>query len=497
MASIYKKNITALDSATGQRRKRRSKKWWIKYRDGLGRIRRVSGSTDRSVALQLAAKLEKKAELTRAGVVDEFDEYRIIPLADQLNEYRDYLRNRGRTDKQVHQVVQRAARLLTNANFVFIGDVKISRVTRTLAELRSAGSSPQTCNHYLQALKQFFNWLVQERRWSSNPIAAMEKYNVEVDRRRVRRAASIEELNRVLSACQVRGHDRESGLSGEARVALYYLAAYSGLRRGELASLTRRSFNLEATPPTVTIAALDSKHRKLDRLPLHPALAEHLVQYLGTVPELTDKAPIFDVANVRTSEMLQRDLEAAEIPYQDADGAYLDFHALRHSFVSNLARVETNPKRTQSLARHGTMDLTMMVYAHSELADQAEAINKMPKLVIGGAITPSGGTGSSRPTPPPAKEQEEEHSGALPGAQLLARDGTAVESVGTEDTPVYATFSTWQTSANSIDTNDVGTDWHALALSAQELVQVGLEIHPRGLEPLTFGSVDRCSIQLS
>ena len=35
--------------------------------------------------------------------------------------------------------------------------------------------------------------------------------------------------------------------------------------------------------------------------------------------------------------MLQADLKAAKIEYQDADGLFADFHALRHTCISNLA----------------------------------------------------------------------------------------------------------------------------------------------------------------
>lgn len=84
MASIYKKAITKTDPATGEKLRRKSVKWWIKYRDGLGRIRRRPGFTDKAATLQLAAKWEKDAALVRAGVVDEFEEYRTVSLRSKL-----------------------------------------------------------------------------------------------------------------------------------------------------------------------------------------------------------------------------------------------------------------------------------------------------------------------------------------------------------------------------------------------------------------------------
>ena len=53
---------------------------------------------------------------------------------------------------------------------------------------------------------------------------------------------------------------------------LYLLAAETGLRSGELRSLTRASFSLDSKPATVTVAAAYSKHRRDDTLPLRPEL---------------------------------------------------------------------------------------------------------------------------------------------------------------------------------------------------------------------------------
>ena len=46
----------------------------------------------------------------------------------------------------------------------------------------------------------------------------------------------------------------------------------SAQRRKEIASLTPRSFALSEDPPTLTVAAACSKHRRTDVLPMHPQL---------------------------------------------------------------------------------------------------------------------------------------------------------------------------------------------------------------------------------
>lgn len=59
-------------------------------------------------------------------------------------------------------------------------------------------------------------------------------------------------------------------------------------------------------------------------------------------------------------------------------GRYADFHATRHTFISNLSRSGARPKVAQSLARHSDINLTMGVYPHAELEDQNAAIAALP-----------------------------------------------------------------------------------------------------------------------
>jgi hypothetical protein len=77
----------------------------------------------------------------------------------------------------------------------------------------------------------------------------------------------------------------------------------------------------------------------------------------------------------KTSKMMRRDLAAAReswiegsedgrragkrkksdfLRYKDTQGRYADFHANRHTFITNLGRAGVNPKTAQTLARHSS-----------------------------------------------------------------------------------------------------------------------------------------------
>src|SRR5579859_4879360 len=77
-------------------------------------------------------------------------------------------------------------------------------------------------------------------------------------------------------------------------------------------------------------------------------------------------APAFRIpSRFDMGRAFQKDLAAAGIVYRDADGRVFDFHGLRYTFISNLARGGVHPKTAQHLARHSTIALTMDRYTHT------------------------------------------------------------------------------------------------------------------------------------
>jgi integrase len=68
------------------------------------------------------------------------------------------------------------------------------------------------------------------------------------------------------------------------------------------------------------------------------------------------------------------------IPYTDAAGRDADFHALRHTFGTWLAKGGVHPKVAQDLMRHSSVDLTMGLYTHITLQDHAAALRNLPAL---------------------------------------------------------------------------------------------------------------------
>src|SRR5262249_27716810 len=135
---------------------------------------------------------------------------------------------------------------------------------------------------------------------------------------------------------------------------------------------------LDAPEPTVTVEAGYSKRRRQDVLPLRCELAVDLRSFLG---KSAPNAPAFHIpGRFHMGRVFRKDVEAAGIAYRDADGRVFDFHGLRHTFITNLARGGVHPKTAQQLARHSTITLTMDRYSHTVREELSDALDVLPDL---------------------------------------------------------------------------------------------------------------------
>ena len=164
-------------------------------------------------------------------------------------------------------------------------------------------------------------------------------------------------------------------MQGRDRIILYRLALETGLRWSEIKSLTKSSFDFEGIPATVTVRAAYSKNRKPCTLPLCAQTAQEIREYLRLK---TPSAAALPIPRSKTGAVVIRvDLATAGIPVETEKGI-ADFHALRHTFITGLAKSGVHPRIAQALARHSSIDLTMNVYTHVEIESEAAAIDRLP-----------------------------------------------------------------------------------------------------------------------
>jgi len=371
MASIFKQQYTAKDPKTGKRVKKKSAFWYIDYKAVGGIRKRVKAFKDKTATAQLAAKLEKEAELAESGIVDRFKEHRLKPLSEHLEDFRKSL---GDITKHAKQTENSLSRTFKACKFHVWADISASKFLGSLTGMKNSGDlSQRTFNFYLKAGKQFCKWMVQDQRASESPLNHLKCETI-TEHKRNRRPLEPDEIRRLLEVTGV-GPER-FGMTGHERSVLYRLAAESGLRANELRMLKVPSFSFGDC--TVTVKATSAKNKKEDRLPLRPETAKELKELLrGKLPN----AQAFKVP-ARSADMFKADLADAGIEYVDESGLYADFHALRHTTGSLLAASGVHPKVAQSIMRHSDINLTMSIYTHTLRGQESEAIQQLPDLSL-------------------------------------------------------------------------------------------------------------------
>jgi site-specific recombinase XerD len=367
MASIFKRS------------KKKGSPYWFQWYDHLGKRRTSKGFTDRGLTEQAAAKKEEGARLRRLGLIDpeqeKIAEQRRTALTEHLDAFEKSLKKNS--EKHWKLTMSRVRRIVKECNFETLFDISKLAVECCLTEmLDDKEIGHKTYNHYVQAIDSFCNWCVENDRLLGNPLRGLERLNTAVDVRHKRRALNTEDLEKLVRSARDSGEEIQC-FSGEDRARMYILSYMTGLRRKEIASLKPRSFDLDANPPTVTVEAACSKHRRLDVLPMHPDLVTLVRSWIA---ELKPTDVLFPkLAKRRTWLMVKKDLERVGIPYENEDGI-ADFHAAgRHSHITGLVRSGASLPEAQKLARHTDIKMTMK-YTHIGIEDQAKAVSNLPAL---------------------------------------------------------------------------------------------------------------------
>lgn len=372
--------------------------WYVRWYDAKGERGKpqCTGTTDRNTATRFLARMVDNVAQHKLGLVDASAEALARqaerPIAEHLADWKLAVQGRGVSPRRLALAMSRAERIIADCAFARLGDIDAHHVRQFLADGKAGGMAPNTLNSYRQAIGQFCRWAWKNQRLATDPLASLEAVKV-VGQTYERRELLPDELARLIDTA-ARG-PVVLGMAPADRAMAYRVASGTGFRRAELASLTPASFNLDADPPTVTVAARDSKRRRQDVQPIRPDLATLLGPWMDGKPA---GEPVLPLPG-HTADMIRADLrrarawwirEAADraerrkrqasvfLAYSDDAGRVADFHSLRHTFISRIVASGASVKVCQELARHSTPTLTIGRYAHTRLHDLTEALDALP-----------------------------------------------------------------------------------------------------------------------
>jgi integrase len=364
------------------------------YFDHLGKRIYFKGTKDMVQTLRIAGDKESIAIRIKEGdlPLPKTEDTR-RPLGATIQEYMEWgksvggLRGKGWSNTHENNRRQRLAFWVERLGVSHLHEINLSAVEGVLRDLQKYGRKPNSGKKkfgpmngkslagYVEVLRSFLNWCLKRDYLAKDPVKNLVPFDTTPQR--VRRALTIEEINRLLA------------VAPPERALLYRVALCTGLRRSELRALTAKDFS--AARCELRLGADYTKNRKAAVLPLPTALVNELkIAVSGKKP---DNALLH--VPVDASVNFNRDRERAGIP-KELDGV-ADLHCLRTTYISLLLAGDASPFEVMKLARHSDPRLTFETYGRTsreKLQNAAEGLGKhllKPILCVAGVLAKAAG----------------------------------------------------------------------------------------------------------
>ena len=318
MASIYK----------------RGNLYWITWRQDGKTLNKSLKTIDFSTAKYLKNQLEMKlGEGKRIPIASK------ARISNTLPRYLDYLEmnsSPGHVESQ---------RLLINlflawSSVTYLSQIKASLFQEYLLFRKKEGRSPVTMKHSLQAVSAFLNWCVINGIALDNPLKRIKAPRIE------RKPPNF------LTKAQAK--DLIAAADADIKYMII-ISLHTGIRASELLRLDWKDFDFRENLLTIR----KSKTGQFRVIPFNPLLKEHLE------PTRKPAGRIFHYSKVPRKQFAKVKQKA---------GLDLNWHALRHTYASNLIMDDVNIVTVSKLLGHSDIQTTM-IYAHLTDQHRAEAAN--------------------------------------------------------------------------------------------------------------------------
>jgi integrase len=302
-------------------------------------------------------------------------------VADVFADWQDSRDISERTRAQERHVFRRHLAALGKRR---VGDVTAAELARVLRTMRVDGYSDWRRVHVLRVARGVFAHAVRRGILTRSPADGLAPAELP----KQRNARQVERLDPATLARLVNAAGTKRW-----RTALG-LAAFAGLRLGEVRALTWVDVDLEARTVTVRRSLLPdgtSKPPKSDAgertVPLVPALRRLLVAWKLQAPHSKPEDLVIATADGKPVQErnVRRALEAAKATAKlDATEGRLSMHTLRHSCLSALATSGLAPTTLAEIAGHTDPGFTLKCYARDGRSREQFVADVLARAVEGG-----------------------------------------------------------------------------------------------------------------
>ena len=328
-------------------------------------------------------------------------------MPDHIADYLTECEHEGQSRTHVGNKRSQLHLLVKSTEATRLGDLEPNVVSGHLQQLKRMGKSHRTVNQHRSTVNSFLNWCVQKKRLAANPLKgrAVKRLDEEDDRRRVRRAMSEAELTMLLA-------------STPTRRTVYFVAYWTGLRRGEIKAVAWMDVDLDGGRARVRRSV--GKANREDWIPLRGEVVDALAAIRPTDASPTDRVfrtiPRIKTFHRDCAQAREAWIDAAKDPAErqrceasnfltrfDAEGRQLDLHCLRTSLGTHLAQNKVTPQVAQRVLRHADMRVTLKHYTDLRLSDERAAIESLPAIGADmdddGAVAPAATGTVGQPAP--------------------------------------------------------------------------------------------------
>jgi integrase len=298
-------------------------------------------------------------------------------LSEFLDEYVDFLTKKELTPRHIKETAGTLRRIFRDCGFLTWMDISPDRLITFLDGLRDGGRgiSKRRYSSLLGAAKTFCRWMVKQRKALSSPIDYLDGLpDSQTDIRHAREPLNEDDLLRFLEATAA--GPEKFGLTGAERNFIYRFAIETALRSIDLRRLRVRDCNF--TEHWILIQAGRTKNKKRTFVYLKPETSIELQQYCAN--KLLDTA-VFHLP-YKPVDMVRFDLANTNpaIPYVNENGAFFDFHCLKHQSASMYAANPETPEIVrQDLTHHATPEMARR-YSHPQETSVRKAVEAGPDL---------------------------------------------------------------------------------------------------------------------
>jgi integrase len=347
---------------------KRGAKWYGIFQDHTGEQKWRSLFTDYQESKAAVQELEAEARKVRLGLTDPQAESRRVersrPATSHVADYEVFLRAKGCNKWHVSYTIGDLKAFLDFAGVDNANKIHRNHVAAWVDHLKTTDpdhNAPRTINRRVGAVQAWLRHLKETGGVTDYVLFKFPKQKVKGTDRRKRRALTAQECRKLIKAAPI---DRRNA---------YRFALLTGFRFSEICSMTPASFNLAAM--TVTVKASDAKNKARDQtIPLHAGLAP-LVRKLAAGKGREERLFVMP-RREDAARLLREDCVAAKV-----DKTHVDFHALRHTYITRLAEAGIHPKVLQTLARHSTLETTLEYYVHFRRDDERAALALLADLL--------------------------------------------------------------------------------------------------------------------